>query len=180
MSHFIADYIPHSTSARIQPTSLIPPGKAGTAINAKMVDFVIHVEPSDRFRDAVRARAQLRTTQMSVNHTFHEPLCWCPIGVSIETKHTGRNWDEAMMQVGIWAAAQFTKLEQLATEANEMSGKDEVVRNLPFLPLIIIQGHDWIFLAAIRDPGKQTVRFPPLLFFLVASDQSLLKNIRCS
>lgn len=66
------------------------------------------------------------------------------------------------MQVGIWAAAQFTKLEQLATEANEISGKnDGVVPELPFLPLIIIQGHDWIFLAAVRDPGKQTVRFPP-------------------
>lgn len=149
-----------STTARIEPTSLIPLGQAGTAIKAKMVDFVIHVEPSDRFRKAVRARAQHHTTEMSVvNHTCHQPLWWSPIGVSIETKHTGQNWDEAMMQVGIWVAAQFNKLEQLATEANQMSTKDEVIRKLPWLPLIIIQGHEWMFLAAIKTPGKQTVRF---------------------
>lgn len=130
-----------------------------------MVDFVIHVEPSDRFRAAVHARAQLKPTQFSVNHTLHNPLRWGPIGVSIETKHTGQNWDEAMLQVGIWAAAQFTKLEQLATEANELSGKDEAIRELPFLPLIITQGHDWIFLAAVRDPGKQTVRLVLLIVF---------------
>ena len=152
-----------STSARIQPTSLIPPGKAGTAINSKMVDFVIHVEPSDRFSKAVHARAQLKPKQMSVNHTFHEPLCSSPIGVSIETKHTGQNWNDAMMQVGVWVAAQFARMEQLVSEANEISEKAKDVRDdpknqLPFLPIIIIQGHDWHFLAAIRDPGKQTVR----------------------
>lgn len=132
-------------------------------MNSKMIDFVIHIEPSDRFRKAVHARAQLITTPMSVNHTLHEPLCWRPIGVSIETKHTGRNWDDAMAQVGIWAAAQLTKLEELIREANKFAGKGGTPENepkvrLPFLPLIIIQGHDWNFLAATRDPGKQTVR----------------------
>ena len=31
------------------------------------------------------------------------------------------------------------------------------LRSLPFLPIIIVLGHDWNFLAAIREPGKQTV-----------------------
>lgn len=93
--------------------------------------------------------------------------------MSIETKLTGQNWDQAMLQVGIWAAAQFTKLEQLVTETNEISGKDEVVRELPFLPLIIIQGHDWNFLAAIRDPGKQTVR---LVLLIVSLHNSSFSN----
>jgi len=127
-----------------------------------MVDFAIHIEPSDRFRHAVHDRAQLSATPMSVNHTLHEPLRWHPIGVSIETKHTGQNWDDAMAQVGIWTAAQFTKLEELVKDADEISGKHEILRDgskvqLPFLPIIIIQGHDWNFLTAIRDPGKQTV-----------------------
>lgn len=153
---------PNSTSARISPSSLIPPGQAGTALNSKMVDFAIHIEPSDRFRKAVHERAQLSPTPMSVNHTLDESLRWRPIGVSIETKHTGRNWDDAMAQVGIWTAAQFTKLEELAKEADEISETHGSLRagpgvQLPFLPIVIVQGHDWNFLAAVRDPGKQTV-----------------------
>lgn len=127
-----------------------------------MVDFAIHIEPSDRFRKAIYDRAQLSVLPMSVNHTLHDPLCWRPIGVSIETKHTGQNWDEAMAQVGIWTAAQFTKLEELVKEADEIIGGhgvlwDELEVRLPFLPIIIIQGHDWNFLTAIRGPHKQTV-----------------------
>ena len=127
-----------------------------------MVDFAIHVEPSDRFRMAVHERAQFSTRSMSVNHTLHEPLRWCPIGVSIETKLTGQNWDEAMAQMGVWTAAQFNKLEELITEADELSeqqgiSRDKTEFSLPFLPIIIVQGHHWHFLAAIRTPGQQTV-----------------------
>ena len=85
-----------STSARISPPSLIPPGQAGTVLNSKMVDFAIYIELSERFRRALRERAQRSALPMSANHTLHEPLRWRPIGVSIETKHTGQNWDEAI------------------------------------------------------------------------------------
>lgn len=152
-----------STSAGISPFSLIPPGQAGTALNSKMVDFAIHIEASDRFRKAIHERAQLSSMPMSVNHTLHDPLRWRPIGVSIETKHTGENWDDAMAQVGIWTAAQFTELEELIKEADEILGGQGILRNgpevrLPFLPIIRIQGHNWNFLTAIRVPRKQTVR----------------------
>lgn len=151
-----------STAAQISPPSLIPSGQAGAALKSKMVDFVMHVEPSNRFRMAVRERAQLSTVSMSVNHTLHDPLRCCPIGVSIETKHTGQNWDNAMTQVGIWTAAQFNKLEELVTETDKFSAqqglsRDKSESSLPFLPVIIVQGHDWHFLVAVRDPGQQTV-----------------------
>lgn len=151
-----------STSARISPPSLIPPGQAGTVLNSKMVDFAIHIEPSERFRRALRERAQRSALPMSANHTLHEPLRWRPIGVSIETKHTGQNWDEAITQVGIWTAAQLTKLEELIKEASEIADErgeasQGLEVSLPFLPIIIVLGHDWNFLAAIREPGKQTV-----------------------
>lgn len=91
-----------STPAKISPSSLIPLGQAGTALNSKMIDFAIHIEPSDRFETAIHERAQLSAMPMSVNHTLYDPLRWRPIGVSIKTKHTGQNWDDAMAQVGIW------------------------------------------------------------------------------
>ena len=61
-----------------------------------MVDFVIHIEPSHRFQMAIHERAQLSEKPISVNHTLHDPLWTRPIGVSIETKHTGENWADAM------------------------------------------------------------------------------------
>lgn len=163
-----------STTARISPTSLIPSGQAGVALKSKMVDFAIHVEPSDRFRMAVRERAQLSTASMSVNNTLHEPLRCCPIGVSIETKLTGENWDEAMAQVGIWTAAQFNKLEELIAEADKISdqqgfSRDKSEPSLPFLPIIIVQGHDWHFLVAVRNPGQQTVSVQIQSFFYIRS-----------
>lgn len=153
---------PISTAAQISPPSLIPSGQAGAALKSKMVDFAIHVEPSNRFREAVHKRAQFSKVSMSVNHTLHEPLRWCPIGVSIETKHTGQNWDDAMVQVGVWTAAQFNKLEELINETDELSKQQGFLRekskiSLPFLPIIIVQGHDWHFLAAVRNPDQQTV-----------------------
>jgi hypothetical protein len=90
-----------STSARISPPSLIPLGQAGIVLNSKMVDFAIHIEPSKRFRKALREHAQRSVLPISANHSLHELLRWRPIGINIETKRIGQNWDEAITQVGI-------------------------------------------------------------------------------
>lgn len=125
-----------------------------------MIDFVITVELSDRFKEAFNTRFRGKTTK-SVNHTLHEPLTHRPIGVSIETKRTGEKWKEAVYQVEIWTAAHFNKLEELIMEVREIRGdqeRDHVDAScLPFLPVIIVQGHEWKFLAAVRYPGQRTV-----------------------
>lgn len=66
-------------------------------------------------------------------------------------------------------ASGFTKLEELIKEADEILGGQGILRDgpevpFPFLPIIIIQGHDWHFLTAIRLPHKQTVRVLQQLF----------------
>lgn len=125
-----------------------------------MVDFAITVELSHRFKEAFNTRFRGKTIK-TVNHTLHEPLTHRPIGVSIETKRTGEKWKEAVYQVEIWTAAQFNKLEELMEEAREMRGESTAggidASRLPFLPVIIVQGHQWKFLAAVRYPGKRTV-----------------------
>jgi len=118
-----------------------------------MVDFAIHIEPDTAMINAMRiiaAHHPLDTA--SVNHTYHAPLRTKPISVNIETKLTGQHWNSAVVQLGVWMAAQFKKLEQMVTEANgELS-------SLPFLPAIVIQGHDWNFLAVTLDKDRRTVR----------------------
>ncbi|KAF2813831.1 uncharacterized protein BDZ99DRAFT_459582 [Mytilinidion resinicola] len=160
-------YFVNCTSAQIAPSSLIPPSDPATASQGKMTDFAITVEPSDRFKEAFNTRFRGKTAK-SVNHTLHEPLTHCPIGVSIETKRTGEKWKEAVYQLEIWTAAQFNKLEELMEEVREMRGEQETggtdASGLPFLPVIIVQGHQWKFLAAVRYPGKRTCLYEEVTF----------------
>lgn len=123
-----------------------------------MVDFAFYVKPDTVMMNAIQEMSIADSTSLfSVNQTLYAPLRTRPISVNIETKLTGQNWDEAMMQVGIWTAAQFSRLEQLV---------DRTDVTLPFIPIIIIQGHDWTFLAASRGPLQKTV-------CLSAPDQSI-------
>jgi hypothetical protein len=173
----------NSTTARISPVDLIPRGQGGKLSRSKMVDFAVHAEPSARLKAAIHDRAQNLDVHMSANHTDYPPLRWCPIGLSIETKLTGRDWDQARTQVAIWTAAHFSKLEALIAHADEIAERcgDETRRSvdktMPFLPIIITQGHDWHFLAATRMPGSLTVCFTPsspLLILLVADQRQII------
>lgn len=145
-----------STTAQIQPKSLIQSVRGGKPGESKMIDFVIYIERNKVMLEAMRTMATRNPNPNdipSVNHTWHAPLQTRPISVNIETKRTGEGWDTAMVQSAIWVAAQFAKLEQLVTDL------DGDVETIPFLPIIVIQGHDWYFLAASRGENGETVRF---------------------
>jgi hypothetical protein len=122
-----------------------------------MVDFVIHIKPDSEMVERMRELAAANPEYpFSINHTNHAPLRSQPIGVNIETKLTGTGCDVANVQLGVWVAAQFTRLEQLMLAA----GRD--TRNTPGIPLIIIQGHNWNFLAATRNLDRKTVSNPTI------------------
>ncbi|OCL09823.1 hypothetical protein AOQ84DRAFT_220341 [Glonium stellatum] len=139
------------TAAQISPKSLLPSTKSGHNVESKMIDFAIHLEPEAVFADVMRKLTVTRPTPLiSLNQTHHPSLRYTPISVSIETKLTGQDWTKAEVQVGIWVAAQFKKLE----EDSAALGGEALAP--PFLPIIIVQGHSWNFLAATRGPGPQT------------------------
>lgn len=119
-----------------------------------MIDFAIYVEEAPELIDGMKTMAARHPSiTPSFNQTFDPPLRTTPIAVSIETKKPGIEWDTAIVQVGIWAAAQFTKLEQLLEDSGHTI--DNARLNIPFLPLFVVQGHDWSFLAATREPDGQ-------------------------
>jgi hypothetical protein len=139
-----------------------------------MVDFAIHIEPSFRVQEAIQSLAQRCSSEyFSVSHTSYAPLQSRPIGISIETKLTGEKWEDAMLQIEIWAAAHFSKLEELMRDAAIEDDEDETTEapSLPFLPMIVVQGHDWNFLAAVRNAGKRTCVYHKVTF---GSTNSLL------
>jgi hypothetical protein len=134
-----------------------------------MVDFAIYVEEDAQIIAAMKSLFQRRPSiPVSVNQTLDQPLRTTSIAISIETKKQSIEWDTAILQVGIWAAAQFAKLEELIDDSPLTEGKSRRVeaarRNMPFLPLIIVLGHDWYFLAATRESDGETRVWSKLLW----------------
>jgi hypothetical protein len=117
-----------------------------------MVDLAVYLDPDEDMHNALRQLAARHPlTNVSWNQTCYPPLQKRPLAISFETKLTGRDWDSAKIQISIWATAQLNKLEQLvAQDGGGLPG-------LPFLPLVVIQGHEWYFLAANRVQ-RETVR----------------------
>lgn len=145
-------YHSSSTRARIEPETLLPLDCAGLPIESKMVDLAVYLDPDDDTLNALRQlAARYPLTNVSWNQTCYPPLQKRPLAISFETKLTGRDWDSAKIQISIWVTAQLNKLEQLvAQDGGGLPG-------LPFLPLVVIQGHEWYFLAANRVQ-RETVR----------------------
>lgn len=114
---------------------------------AKMVDYCIFVEPQGEDAHQVD---QIREIQEYINHTDYSPLRRRPIVLSAESKKPGEGYKDAQIQLGVWQAAQWALLESmLASRATHST-------LIPFLPALIIQGHEWSF-AATTKSGRHTV-----------------------
>ncbi|KAI1654250.1 hypothetical protein F4813DRAFT_382840 [Daldinia decipiens] len=110
---------------------------------SKMVDYCIFVEP--QAREATKI-AQLRERFLYINHTDYYPLRRRPIVLSAESKKPGENARNAQLQLSVWQAAQWAILEKMLSAGEETERPAAV----PFLPALIIQGHEWHFAASTR------------------------------
>lgn len=126
---------------------------------AKMVDFSVYVVPdadpsstktdTKTIVDAVNSLRQVLPCGV-INHTDFFPLRNRPVVVSIETKKRGGAQQEAELQIGTWHAAQWKLLSNLiADTGGSFDG-------LPFLPAIVVHGHEWSFAATTRE-GSRTI-----------------------
>ncbi|KAH6869413.1 hypothetical protein B0T10DRAFT_501528 [Thelonectria olida] len=120
----------------------------------KMVDFCLYLNPDNDLSPAspVNAIRQLRQVLPCnvMNHTDYLSFRNCPIAVSIETKKRGTGREDAELQVGTWHAAQWNFLQdRVAETGGSLDGLD-------FLPAVVIQGHEWNFVATTRE-GRKTV-----------------------
>ncbi|RMJ01445.1 hypothetical protein BHE90_017164 [Fusarium euwallaceae] len=138
-----------------------------SSFHGKKVDYVFHLDPSkDSDQPAIEnAALELRRTltDNSINHTSYPPLRSHPLSVSIETKRSGESEQKAQLQMGVWQAAQWKLLSELA-------GDD--LHKLPFIPGIFIHGHEWKFVATSHQNGKTVSN----LLYLVVSLKDLQAN----
>ncbi|KAH8661187.1 hypothetical protein BGZ61DRAFT_369428 [Ilyonectria robusta] len=124
---------------------------------AKMVDFSIYLAPdagplTNETKAAVDAISSLRRVLPCgvINHTDFFPLRSRSMVVSIETKKRGGAQQEAELQIGTWHTAQWKFLSRLVSDAGG------TFDGLPFLPGIVVQGHEWSFVATTRE-GPKTI-----------------------
>ncbi len=92
-----------------------------------MVDYAIVLVPDYKLHKEITTKLRDRDL-LSINQTKAEYVRFKPITVSIETKRPGMDEDNAKVQLGVWAAAHFERLQLLC-------GLDVVV---PFLPEMIV------------------------------------------
>ncbi|KAH7176396.1 hypothetical protein EDB81DRAFT_836445 [Dactylonectria macrodidyma] len=121
---------------------------------SKMVDFGIYIlpeaEPSSETTEAIQALRQVLPYNV-INHTDFFPLRDLPLAVSIESKKRYcTNLEMAELQLGTWHAAQWKFLGDLVGRSG---GSFD---GLPFLPAVIVNGHDWSF-AATTKAGRKTI-----------------------
>jgi hypothetical protein len=122
-----------------------------------MVDFCIFIQPdadpsstgTNSAADAINL-LQLNLPCQVINHVDCVYLHKYPIAVGIETKQPSGMKDEAELQVGTWHVAQWRLLSNLVAKAGGS------LNGLPFLPAIIVQGHQWSF-AATTQEGSNTI-----------------------
>ena len=125
--------------------------------SAKMVDFGIFIIPSnDRSpSDAVDAIENLgrELPCNTINHT--DVYCYRdrPLAITIESKkHHSSHAASAELQLAMWHGAQWRILEDLVGRSG---GSFD---GLPFLPAVVINGHDWSLAASTRRGIDTTLR----------------------
>lgn len=134
------------TTAAIEPPTLLPqlvPQSSSDIIKlelkSKKADFSLNLN-LDRTMEQALYR---KVTPKTLNQSMYEPLQWKPIAITIETKRPGEGWEEAVVQLKTWTAAQIAKLQKLLVQA----GNPEGIASMPALPLCIVQGARWTFLS---------------------------------
>lgn len=116
---------------------------------SKMVDFCVFYRPGKGSAEeqAIDDICQTRPAQ-SINHTDLGDFCKRPIALSIETKRPNVDRDNATLQIGTWQSAQWRSLRH---------NRSRPLKSIEFLPGIIVQGHDWQFVASILDENGKSV-----------------------
>ena len=96
----------------------------------KLVDFGVTLNESIvAEKDVVDRLRQLRAKTVGINQSIYAPLLYRPLALSIETKASSSDDDEAHAQLSVWTASQFKMLRRYRWEPTSL-------KPLPTLPII--------------------------------------------
>ncbi|KAL1838257.1 hypothetical protein VTJ49DRAFT_2866 [Mycothermus thermophilus] len=107
----------------------------------KMVDFAILLAPppsSALYSSLDRLSMMLPPGERSLNQTDYGPLELYPAPVAIETKGSGGDMDQAKVQLGVWVAAWFKRMNELVPPSRRVHGNRHLA-----VPLLAVHGDNW-------------------------------------
>jgi hypothetical protein len=123
----------------------------------KQVDYSFFINPEVDTPTVPKSPAKVITELRKVmpcgviNHTSYRPFRDRPMVVTVETKKRHVSLEAAELQTGTWHAAHW---DILSRRLEQTKGTFD---GLPFLPGILVQGHDWSFVVTTREEGKTVV-----------------------
>ncbi|KAF4885553.1 hypothetical protein CGCF415_v015357 [Colletotrichum fructicola] len=147
----------------------------------RKVDFCVFLK-----QDTPALRVAARTSPInSVNHTDYPALLSRPIFFSIETKDSGDKWVDATNQVTAWLVAQWDFLDDQVLRAQGVDTSKgsrpttsaAALSGLVFLPGIIVQGHNWHFVAVTRSADGRTRYWENTLIGTTQSIEGIYKVV---
>lgn len=148
------------TQARITDKSLLPWSITGGAMQSKMVDYAIVINPSLRrsgepdtsLHNRIIERLTRQGGDASINQTMADWVRFKPIAINIETKRGAVSEVEGHVQLCTWLTAQYSRLRQLCGTEKDTKGRYINQVPLPSSPVLFAQGNRWVMMiACIRD-----------------------------
>ncbi|TLS29314.1 hypothetical protein PpBr36_00002 [Pyricularia pennisetigena] len=133
-----------ASSQQSSPLFLQQPG-SGFVAQEKMVDMALILSPGDEtplgngIRNAVTS--MLSSGEKTVNHSEYGPLVYNPLGVNIKTK-SYMSAGDGRIQVALWTAAWFNRLETWVSLASAIHGTRELSM-LEAVPVLLVEGAEW-------------------------------------
>ena len=125
----------------------------------KRVDFCLALQAYDRPTVKLLRRTARNLPHETVNHTEFDQLSTRPIFLSIEAKGSDGNSTQALYQMSTWLSAHWIFLQSLLDmkygKGQASRAQHQMQNHLPFLPGIIISGHDWTFVTATRGRERE-------------------------
>ncbi|KAK4041622.1 hypothetical protein C8A01DRAFT_14643, partial [Parachaetomium inaequale] len=149
----------NATSARIL-SCFLPCLITGEVAEGKMLDFVLapNLGSESELDIAIQNKLvelakQMKSTvivsaHLCVNQTDYPPLMRSPAAVTMETKVARASLEEGRLQLGIWTAAWYRRMEMLGV------GGGKPGPPLPTLPLILTHDHEWSLYFAVDRLDK--------------------------
>ncbi|KAL8993079.1 MAG: hypothetical protein Q9169_006614 [Polycauliona sp. 2 TL-2023] len=125
--------------ANVKSATIDPPDLAYQKLPKRVIDYAIVIRPTRTIQSAWATLQTVGSAGLkSWNHTTKNDVRSTPIASSIETKAPYKSWTDGKAQIAIWSAALFRRLALL-----QQPGQGPL--EVPAMPLLIAQGHDWHF-----------------------------------
>ena len=120
-----------------------------------MIDYAFVLKPDAKISAAYPKLQPLPGARVkSWNNVTMNEARHQPIAVNLETKNPNKSWTDGKPQLAIWFSSLITRLRKLQDFRSLTPRLADI--EVPAMPVIIAQGHDWHLLIVSQVKDKDT------------------------